>query len=290
MDHLTATAEEAMSQIRVRNRLRHHENVAGATVTITGSGTSVSGTTNAQGVATLDTTGLANGSYILTVTPEDALTGPVGPATAVTLPTAKTRIFRSLSADLTINAHNLTAVSVAAGQLANGEAEIGPQSNYRCKLQLPRPSDAYSNLRQSGLHLMPTPMLESTTMPDLEAAGTAFERDELAERELLEEMTSFPKEDTGVDNTIFISPKGFTRHAPRIKLAIDPPDSFDPRGETALVMIADGAVVAGKVPSKVLKQVRRFIELNRDVLLDYWNYRIGTPELGRRLKSIKEGR
>jgi hypothetical protein len=73
-------------------------------------------------------------------------------------------------------------------------------------------------------------------------------------------------------------------------LAIDSPDSVDPRGETASVMIADGAVVAGKVPSKVLKQVRRFIELNQDVLLDYWNYRISTPELGRRLKSIKEGR
>src|SRR5260370_3647291 len=128
MDHLTTAAEEAMSQIRVRNLLRHHENVVGATVAITGSGTSVSGTTDAQGHATLDTTGLANGSYTLTVTPEDTLTGPVGPATAVTLPTAKTRIFRALSADLTINAHNLTAISVAAGQLANGEAENGAQS------------------------------------------------------------------------------------------------------------------------------------------------------------------
>jgi N-acetylmuramoyl-L-alanine amidase len=135
MDHLTTAAEEAMSQIRARNRLRHHENVVGATVTITGSGTSVSGTTDAQGQATLDTTGLANGSYTLTVTPEDSLTGPVGPATAVTLATAKTRIFRTLSADLTINAHNLTAVSVAAGQLANGDANIEPQSAVTVGLQ-----------------------------------------------------------------------------------------------------------------------------------------------------------
>ena len=128
-------------------------------------------------------------------------------------------------------------------------------------------------------------------MPGLEPPRTAFERDEWAERELLEEMTSFRKEDTGVDNTIFISPKGFTQHAPRIKLAIDPPDSFDPRGETASVMIDGGHVVAGKVPSKLLEQVRQFLELNRAVLLDYWDYKIGTTDLVRRLKSIKkEGR
>jgi hypothetical protein len=122
-------------------------------------------------------------------------------------------------------------------------------------------------------------------MPDL--ATTAFERDEAAERELLDEMTSFRKKETGVDNTVFISPKGFTRHAPRIKLAIDPPDSFDPRGETAAIMIDGGKVVAGEVPPKLLKQVRRFIDLNRGVLLDYWDYKISTPQLYERLKPIE---
>jgi NAD(P)H-dependent FMN reductase len=111
--------------------------------------------------------------------------------------------------------------------------------------------------------------------------------DELAERELLEEMVSFRKKVTGVDNTIFISPKGFTRHAPRIKLAIDPSDSIDPRGTTASVAIDSGEVVAGDVPADLLKQVRQFIELNHDVLLDYWNYLADTEELRERLKSIK---
>jgi hypothetical protein len=41
--------------------------------------------------------------------------------------------------------------------------------------------------------------------------------DELAERELLEEMVSYRKDITGIDSTIFIFPKGCTRHAPRIK-------------------------------------------------------------------------
>lgn len=127
-------------------------------------------------------------------------------------------------------------------------------------------------------------------MPGLQTVETVFDRDELAERELLQEMVSVTKAETGVDNTIWISPKGNTRHAPRIKLAIDPPDSFDPRGETASIMIDDGKVVAGEVPSKLGKQVRKFLDLNRDVLLEYWDYRISTKQLFERLRSIEEGR
>jgi hypothetical protein len=119
--------------------------------------------------------------------------------------------------------------------------------------------------------------------PTAEIVGLA---DALAEEELLEEMVSYRRDVTGVDHTIFISPKGNTRHAPRIKLAIDPPDSLDPRGKTASVAIGDGAVMAGEIPPRLLEQVRRFIDANREVLVDYWEYRIDTEALRRRLKSV----
>ena len=122
-----------------------------------------------------------------------------------------------------------------------------------------------------------------TIAPTMEIVGLA---DQLAEEELLEEMVSYRKDVTGIENTIFISPKGNTRHAPRIKVAIDPPLSVDPRSKTASVAIADGSVVAGEVPPWLLDQARRFIDANRDVLLDYWEYRIDTDELRRRLKAI----
>src|SRR5437868_4846142 len=91
--------------------------------------------------------------------------------------------------------------------------------------------------------------------PIAEIVGLA---DELAEEELLEEMVSYRKDVTGVDNTIFISPKGNTRHAARIKLALDPPNSIDPRGETASIAIGDGTVVVGDIPPRLLEQARRF--------------------------------
>lgn len=108
----------------------------------------------------------------------------------------------------------------------------------------------------------------------------------LSDEQSLEEMLSYCKNVTGVENTIFISTKGNSRLGPSVWLAIDPPDSVDPRGTTASVAIGDGAVVVGDIPPRLLEQVRRFIDANREVLLDYWEYRIDTDALRRRLKSL----
>jgi hypothetical protein len=45
-------------------------------------------------------------------------------------------------------------------------------------------------------------------------------------------MVSYGKNVTGIDNTVFISPKGNARHGPGLKVAIDPPNSVSPHGKT----------------------------------------------------------
>ena len=129
-------------------------------------------------------------------------------------------------------------------------------------------------------------------LADLGAVVTRLEHihalsDQLAEEELLEHMGSFRKDRTGVDNTIWVSPRGRSRHAACIKVAIDPPDSLDPTSVTAFVSIHDGSVVAGDVPRRVLRQVQKFVKLNRDVLTDFWDMRIDTHQLDQRLKPIE---
>jgi len=104
--------------------------------------------------------------------------------------------------------------------------------------------------------------------------------------DVLEEMVSYRKNVTGVDHTLFISPKGNARHGPRVKVAIAPSDSVDPRSKVASVAL-DGSVVAGDLSRVLLRQVQQFIEENRQVLLDYWEYRIDTDELRQRLRRIK---
>lgn len=111
-----------MPRFLVRNRLRLGEEVSRVTVTISGAGTppvSVSGITNAAGVVNLATASLADGAYVLTAVSHSASAAAVGPATAEA-PVPPDRIFRSLTADLTIAAHAITAVSVQAANRPNG--------------------------------------------------------------------------------------------------------------------------------------------------------------------------
>jgi hypothetical protein len=111
--------------------------------------------------------------------------------------------------------------------------------------------------------------------------------DAFAEQDLLQEMVSYRRNVTGIHNTLFISPKGQVKHGPRLKVAINPPMSLNPSSETASISIPDGEVVVGELSSALLEQVRRFIELNRQALLDYWNYQTDTDQLRVSLKSIE---
>ena len=121
-------------------------------------------------------------------------------------------------------------------------------------------------------------------VPDFDYCAAAALADALAEEEMLGEMASFGSAVTGVDNTIFISTKVGVRHGPRIKVAINPAKHLNPGGETASVTF-EGNVAAGDVPSWLLKQVQKFIELNRAVLVEYWELRISTDELQQQLRS-----
>src|SRR5215831_18356055 len=112
------------------------------------------------------------------------------------------------------------------------------------------PTAVFARLQEVGVSLMLAPSNEGDFHSVAVDPALA---DELAERELVEEMVSYRKDVTGIDHTVFISPKGHTRHGPRIKLAIDPPDTVDPRSKTASIAIKDAAVVAGEdVPAALL--------------------------------------
>ncbi len=154
--------------------------------------------------------------------------------------------------------------------------------SLKIRIERSLPSDVIVALRQANYTLTLSAASLARFHPVVVDPKLA---DELAEQELLEEMVSYRKKTTGVDHIVFVFPKGNTRHGPRIKLAINPPDSLNPRAETTSSTF-DGEVVDGVVPSWLLKQVRRFLELNRDALTDFWEYRISGDDLQERLRSI----
>ena len=107
----------------------------------------------------------------------------------------------------------------------------------------------------------------------------------LADQEV-EDMVSLTPQETGVRNTLFVSTKGYAQHAPRIKIAIDPPDSFSATSKSASMALHDFTVTGEHVPAHIARQAEQFIELNREALVEYGDCRIATAELLRRIRPI----
>ncbi len=99
----------------------------------------------------------------------------------------------------------------------------------------------------------------------------------------VEDAVSLRSEKTGVDNTIFVSTKGYAQHAPRIKIAVDPPHTFNATAKSASMAIHDYSMTGAYVAPHVVEQAKQFIDRNREALLDYWEHKIDTAELIERL-------
>jgi hypothetical protein len=103
------------------------------------------------------------------------------------------------------------------------------------------------------------------------------------------DMVSLTKEDTGIHNTLFASTKGYAseRHGPRIKIAVDPSTRFVAGGKSASMSIHSYGLTGEYVSPALVEQVKRFIELNREALLAYWEGEIATREFLRRVRPIE---
>ena len=156
-----------MATIQLRNRLRDSESIAGATLRLTRPGLPdpITTTTNDAGNATLPTSGLADGSYTLNVTPLKTTAEPVGPAIA---PSAGVdRIFRSLSINVTLAGGLIAAASVAAGQAANGTVAVVAGQPLAVTLQpvwMRSPNERTRGLEISGIIVHHTAVANITSV------------------------------------------------------------------------------------------------------------------------------
>jgi hypothetical protein len=88
-------------------------------------------------------------------------------------------------------------------------------------------------------------------------------------------------------NTLFASTKGGSRHTARIKIAVDSPDSLNEADDGKASMARhDFSTVGAYMPLRLVEQVKKFIELNRAVLLEYWDAKIDTESMLERRKPV----
>lgn len=95
--------------------------------------------------------------------------------------------------------------------------------------------------------------------------------DALIEEDYAFAMTVLSEADTGIHNTLWFQPAPGIQHGPQIKVMIDPAKTVRPGGKQASVPFDPTRKAEGDIAPALERQVRAFIELNRDALLKEWN-------------------
>ncbi|MGE0257805.1 MAG: hypothetical protein AB7T18_03515 [Alphaproteobacteria bacterium] len=90
------------------------------------------------------------------------------------------------------------------------------------------------------------------------------------------EMANLRPERTGLPFVVFVSQRGGARHGVRIKLARSP--RVRPAEMITVALRPAPRVIRGRLDANEFALVRRWIEINTDVLVDYWNGDIAYTE------------
>jgi hypothetical protein len=83
------------------------------------------------------------------------------------------------------------------------------------------------------------------------------------------EMANLRPERTGLPFVVFISQRGGARHDVRVKLASGA--KVHPSDMITVAVRPTPRIIRGRLNRQEFDLVRRWIELNIDVLVDYWN-------------------
>jgi hypothetical protein len=143
---------------------------------------------------------------------------------------------------------------------------------------------SHPELAQESATVIPgtgTAVLPITLLTEIASAPDARERladiaDALIEEEYAFAMTVLNEEDTGIFNTLWFQRAPGIRDGPRIKVMIDPAKAVSPGRKQPSIPFDPGKPAQGDISPALERQVRDFIELNREALLREWTRGFGS--------------
>ena len=100
------------------------------------------------------------------------------------------------------------------------------------------------------------------------------------------EMANLYPGSTGLTRTIWVSPRGNARHGPRIQVCQIPGDRMVIDDAASVTVSDHPEVAAGPLPAAAVAEAVRWIILNKQPLLEYWEGKIDTMGLFQQLKKI----
>jgi hypothetical protein len=119
-----------------------------------------------------------------------------------------------------------------------------------------------------------------TEMPDDLKTQDAVEADELFE------MANLYPRTTGLPMTVWVGPRGNARHDIRIKVNMAHGDHMTVDNTAVVTVRPSPHLIAGRLSSDDERAVRKWIALNADTLVAYWNGDIDTVQLAQTLKPL----
>jgi hypothetical protein len=113
-----------------------------------------------------------------------------------------------------------------------------------------------------------------------------IDSDARADPEDLFEMANLYPSTTGLPMTVWVSPRGNARHDVRVRVNIANGDQIDIANTAVVVVRPTPCDIAGQLSPGVAQAVFRWISLNTDALVAYWEGQIDTAELCQTLKPL----
>jgi hypothetical protein len=99
-------------------------------------------------------------------------------------------------------------------------------------------------------------------------------------------MANLRPAETGLPMVVWVSERGNARHDLRIKVSQTHGVRIDPTNTATVAVRPTARLIAGRLSPADLQAVARWVQLNRDAILDYWDSTISTAELLQRLQPL----
>jgi hypothetical protein len=97
------------------------------------------------------------------------------------------------------------------------------------------------------------------------------------------EMANLYPRTTGLPVTVWVSPRGGARHDVRVKAGQTPGDRMELTDVATVAVRPQPRVIHGQLSAEIERAVLAWTAANTQALVDYWEGRLDTIELGARL-------
>jgi hypothetical protein len=105
------------------------------------------------------------------------------------------------------------------------------------------------------------------------------------EGDLFEMANLFPRT-TGLPMTVWVSPRGKARHDVRVKVNMTPGNQMDVTNTAVVCVRPTPHLIAGRLPPADAQAVFAWITLNEAPIIEYWDGRIDTIQMGQQLRPL----